>query len=276
MEGVANKMGRWAVRIIGAIGRAARRDRVTGEAARVAYYAFLSLFPFLLTLFSVTGIVGGEDAFDWVMSQIATALPGEAYRVVEDFVSEVTTSRRPGVLSLSVVLTFYMASNVFAALFDGLNMAYCVTRRRRWWKKRVMSVVFLMAALAAMLGSAVTLLVGPELGRLTGFEGLASMLRWPVIYLVALGMIWLIYYFLPNHDQSRSKRRVLVGAFVGTSLWAIVSVLFRVWVRLLSEYTPYGFVWGGMLLLIWFYLTAFSILVGGHVSAELERRAIGV
>lgn len=272
----AARVVRWCGRITGAITRAARRDRVAAESARVAYYSFLSLFPFILALFSVTGIVGGEAAFQWVMSQIATALPGEAYRVVEDFVSEVTTSRRPGVLSLSVVLTFYTASNVFAALFDGLNMAYCVTRRRRWWKKRVMSVVFLIAALAAMLGSAVALLVGPELSRLIGFESLASTLRWPLIYLVALGMIWLIYYFLPNHDQSRSKRRILVGAVVGTSSWAIVTILFRLWVQLLSEYTPYGFVWGGMLLLIWFYLTAFSILVGGHVAAELERRAVGI
>jgi membrane protein len=265
----------WVVTLGSAVAQAARRDRLAAESARVAYYAFLSLFPFLLALFALTGIVGGEDAFDWVMGQIASALPAEAFRVVEDFASQLISSRRPGVLSLSVVLTIYMASNVFAALFDGLNMAYCVKRRRRWWKKRAMSVVFLMVVLAAMLGSAVTLLVGPELGRLIGFDGLASILRWPLIYFVALGMMWLIYYFLPNHDQSRSKRRILVGAVVGTSMWAAGSVLFRLWVQLQSEYTPYGFVWGGMLLLIWFQMTAFSILLGGHVAAELERRAVG-
>ncbi|MDH3525741.1 MAG: YihY/virulence factor BrkB family protein [Acidobacteriota bacterium] len=265
---------------LAAIGReivvASRRDRVGGEAARVAYYSFLSLFPFLLVLFSVTGLIGGADAFRSIMSQVATALPGQAYQVVEDFVAELTRSRRPGVLSLSVALTFLLASNVFAALFDGLNMAYCVKRRRRWWKKRVMSVIFLMAALAALLGSAIALLAGPEIGRLIGFEGLASWLRWPLIYLVALGMLWLVYYFLPNHDQSRAKRRILVGAVVGTTLWAVVSVLFRVWVRLLSEYTPFGFVWGGMLLLVWLYLTALSILIGGQVAAALERRAVGL
>jgi membrane protein len=266
---------RWVVAVGGAVVRASRRDRLAAESARVAYYAFLSVFPFLLALFALTGLVGGEDAFGWVMRQMASTLPGEAFRVVEDFASQVIESRRPGVLSLSVVLTIYMASNVFAALFDGLNMAYCVKRRRRWWKKRAMSVVFLMVALLAMLGSAVTLLVGPELGALMGFDGLASILRWPVIYLVTLGMMWLIYYFLPNHDQSRSKRRILVGAVVGTSLWAAGSILFRLWVQLLSEYSAYGFVWGGMLLLIWFQMTAFSILLGGHVAAELERRAIG-
>ncbi len=253
-----------------------RRDRVTAEAARVAYYGFLSLFPFLLALFSLTGLVGGDDAFHWVMRQLGSALPGEAYRVLEDFVAEVTIERRPGVLSVSVVLTFIFASNVFAALFDGLNMAYCVRRRRKWWRKRAMAVVFLLLALGAMLGSAVALLAGPELSRLTGLESLASGLRWPVLFLVALSMLWLIYYFLPFHDQSRSKRRILVGALVGTSAWAGVSVLFRLYVRGLSDYTPYGYVWGGMLLLVWFYLTALSILVGGHVAAELERRAVGV
>lgn len=269
-----------AVRWLALVGReilaSASRDRVAAEAARVAYYGFLSLFPFLLVLFSITGLVGGEDAFRWVMGEIGTALPQAAFRVLEDFVAEVTVTSRPGVLPFSLLFMAYAASGVFTALFDGLNMAYCVRRRRSWWKKRAMSVIFLLAALTAMLGSAVVLLAGPEIGSLLGLDGLASGLRWPVIYLVAVGMIWLIYYFLPDHDQSRSKRRILAGALVGTSLWALVSVGFRIWVRLLSEHSPYGWVWGGMLLLVWFYLTALSILVGGHVAAELERRAVGI
>jgi membrane protein len=271
---------RGVVKWLATVGReivaAARRDRVTAEAARIAYYSFLSLFPFILLLFSVTGFIGGDDAFRWVMGEIGTALPPAAFQILEDFVAEVTIIRRPGVLSFSLLFTAYVASGVFTALFDGLNMAYCVRRRRSWWKKRAMSVVFLLVALVAMLGSAIVLLAGPELGRLLRLEGRASWLRWPVIYLVAVGMMWLIYYFLPNHDQSRSKARVFAGAVVGTSSWALISIGFRVWVRLLSEHSPYGWVWGGMLLLIWFYLTALSILLGGYVAAELERRAVGV
>jgi len=275
-------MSRWEglVRWFGVVGReiwrAAYRDRVEAEAARVAYYAFLSLFPFLLTLLSVTNLVGGEDAFGWVMVQLGSALPDAAFRVLENFVEEVTASSNTGTLSMSVLLTFFFASNVFAALFDGLNMAYCVTRKRRWWKKRAIALVFLAAALGSMLGVAVTLLAGPELLSPLGFEVLTSSLRWPLIFLVAVGMLWLIYYFLPFHDQSRSKRRILVGAVVAATLWALISVVFRVAVQFLADYTPYGFVWGGMLLLSWFYFAALSVLIGGHVSAELERRAIGI
>lgn len=266
---------RWLRVVGGAVLRTTRRDRVTAEAARIAYYAFLSLFPFLLVLFSLTGLIGGDGAFAWIMRQLALTLPTAAFVLVEDFVREATSTWHPGVLSLSLVLTLYLASGVFAALFDGLNMAYNVRRKRRWWRKRAMALVLLVAALAAMVGSAIALLVGPELSRLLGMPSLASALRWPVVFLVGVGMLWLIYYFLPYHDQSRSKRRVLVGALVGAILWAAISVLFRLYVGRLSGVTPYGYIWGGMLLLVWLYLSSLSVLIGGHVAAELERRAMG-
>ena len=96
-----------------------------------------------------------------------------------------------------------------------------------------------------------------------------------LMFVLAVVMMWLSYYWLPNHDQSRSKRWVLAGAIVGTLMWACATLLFR----LFLSYTPrfsaiYGLVGGMAAFLIWLFLTAIAILLGGEVAAAMERRAL--
>ena len=79
---------------------------------------------------------------------------------------------------------------------------------------------------------------------------------------------------LKVNDQNSNP--IEIGAVVAATLWALISIAFRVAVQFLADYTPYGFVWGGMLLLSWFYFAALAVLIGGHVAAELERRAVGI
>jgi uncharacterized BrkB/YihY/UPF0761 family membrane protein len=73
----------------------ARADGITGEAAKVAYYFFLSLFPMILALFAFTGIVGGNEAFRWTMRHLRQALPGDAADYLARFVHEVTGRAGP-------------------------------------------------------------------------------------------------------------------------------------------------------------------------------------
>jgi membrane protein len=85
----------------------------------------------------------------------------------------------------------------------------------------------------------------------------------------------LIYYWLPNHDQSRSKRWILAGAVVGTLMWVAATLLFRLFLSYVPRFSSiYGLVGGMAAFLIWLFLTAMSILVGGEVAAAMERRAI--
>jgi membrane protein len=86
-------------------------------------------------------------------------------------------------------------------------------------------------------------------------------------------MMWFIYFTLPNHDQSRSKRWILAGAVTGTLLWALVTFGFRIFLANSGRFSAvYGIVGGMVALLIWLYLTAMSILIGGEVAAVLEHR----
>lgn len=251
---------------------ACRRHGISGEAARMAFFFALCLWPWVLLLFSITGLVGGEDLFRWMTTQIEVALPGEASETVDRLILEITTSKRPGILSFAIVLAAMWASNLFAAMADGLNAAYEVQRRRRWWQKRAMSLFLLFLGTGALLGGSATLLAGPEIGRLLRIETIGSLIRWPLAVGLLVGMLWVVYYTVPNYRGRRHKRAILAGAVVGAGLWGLSTLGFRLYVRHLDELSAiYGFVGGIMMLLVWLYLSAMSILVGGECAAALEK-----
>ena len=250
-----------------------RRDRINAESASIAYYFFLSFFPMILTLFGLTGLIGRQAAFEWVMEELLVALPPAAAETIGRFVLQVTNSPSPSALSIGVLLTIWTASNVFSALADGLNKPYKAKRAHRWWKKRALSLAMLLLLAAALVIQAAILLAGPEVARVLGVEPFDGGLRWPLTIVLSVVMMWFIYFTLPNHDQSRSKRWILAGAVTGTFLWALVTFGFRVFLANSGRFSAvYGLVGGMVALLIWLYLTAMSILIGGEVSAVLERR----
>ena len=251
------------------------RDRIATEAASIAFYFFLSFFPLILALFALTGLIGREAAFDWIMNELLAALPAEASGPIGEFVHQVTSSRSAGALSIGLLLSVWTASNVFAVLADGLNKAYQARRRHQWWKRRALALGLLLILAGAMIVLAISVLAGPTITRVLQVDIPFGNLSWPLTLLLAVAMMWLIYYWLPNHDQSRSKRWILGGAMVGTILWVGATLAFR----LFLSYTPrfsaiYGLVGGMAAFLIWLFLTAMSILVGGEVAAAMERRAI--
>ncbi|MGB5660952.1 MAG: YihY/virulence factor BrkB family protein, partial [Thermoanaerobaculia bacterium] len=208
-----------------------------------------------------------------VMEELLVALPPAAAETIGRFVLQVTNSRSPSALSIGILLTIWTASNVFAALADSLNNAYEAKRAHRWWKKRALSLAMLLLLAAALVAQAAFLLAGPEVARILRIEPFDGNLRWPLTLALSVLMMWFIYFTLPNHDQSRSKRWILAGAVTGTSLWALATIGFRLFLVNTGRFSAvYGVVGGMVALLIWLYLTAMSILIGGEVAAVLERR----
>lgn len=259
--------------LLGEIFREAMADGITGEAAKAAYYFFLSFFPLILALFAFTGILGGQEAFEWIMAWLHRALPGEAAEYLEAFVGEVTGESRPGMLSFGIVLTLWAASNVFAILAAGLNRMYDIEEDRPWWKRRLIALAALLVGLVLLTSAAVSLLAGPALIDLFGLGRFWSWLRWPLAFVLLVFMLWLVYFLLPARDQSGAWRPVLVGAATGAALWVLGTLGFRLYVANFGSYsTTYGVVGGIIVLLIWLYLTALTILFGGEVAATLEQR----
>lgn len=250
----------------------ARSDNVTGEAAKAAYYFFLSLWPLLLGLFAFTGIFGGQPAFDWIMGWVTTVMPSGPTRFMEEFVREITTEERPEILSLGVVLTAWSGSSIFVSLAEGLNRMYDIEEGRPWWKRRLIAMGLLLCASVLLTVGATSVLVGEEILDQLGLGRAWNLARWPLAFVLLTALIWLIYYHLPNRRQRLSIRYVTIGALVGTGLWIAVTTGFRIYVTNWGSYgTTYGLVGGILVLLIWLYLTALSILFGGEVAVSLEQ-----
>ncbi|MGH7475223.1 MAG: YihY/virulence factor BrkB family protein [Longimicrobiales bacterium] len=251
--------------------RGAREDGITGEAAKVAFYFFLSFFPIILALLAFTGLFGGDAAFVWIMDQIAAAVPPETEDFLARFVAEIAYESRPDVLSVGLVLTLWTASNVFAALADGLNTMYDIDETRPWLRKRGLALLIFAAAVILLLGGATAIVAGPEIASALRLAPVWTVMRWPAIFGGLVALHWLVYYFLPNRDQDGVKFDVFLGALAGSTVLILGTALFRIYVANFGSYSDtYGFVGAIIVLLLWLYLAALAILFGGEVAAVLE------
>ncbi|MGH7717431.1 MAG: YihY/virulence factor BrkB family protein [Gemmatimonadaceae bacterium] len=254
-------------------------DGVLGLAAQTAYYFFFSLFPLLLFATPLLGLVGNEQAIiNWVVGQVSATVPDEALALVRNVIADVVFSENaPGLMSIGAVLAAWTGSNVFGALIDALNRAYDLTETRPWWKKRLLALAAVITSGALMAVAATVMLAGPEIVRWLAertalrrtFEVTWLVLQYPIAFALLVGMMWLIYYFLPNLRQR--KRQILVGAVSAAVLWVLVTLGFRFYVANFGSYNKtYGTIGGVIVLLTWMYLTMVVILVGGELNSELH------
>jgi membrane protein len=248
---------------------------ISGEAAHVAFFAFLSFPPTIISVFALTGLFGGEDVAQWLTEQLQTALPPEAWGVVEEFVRQVVATPQPGLFSVGLLLALWAASNVFAALGRSLDMAYGIQGGRFFLKQRLVALgVMLIFVVLFTLGS-ITLVAGPAITRglrLLGFmDHVWAVAQWPVAFVLITTAFWLTYYVLPARDQSREKRRLLVGAVVGAALWMIASLGFRIYIENFGNYSEtYGILGTMIVILMWMWISMLVVLLGGEIAAQLR------
>lgn len=257
---------------VGTLYRAAVADDLSGEAAKMAYFFFLSLFPLLLVLFALTGIIGGDAAFARIASTARSAVPNYAWQFVRELIREVTDRSRPGILSLGIVMTVWAASGGVAALTAGLNRIYDVREWRSWWKRRLLALGVLVAVVLLLVIGATLMIPGQRWLRSLGFGPAWNVLHWPLTLGLLTTTAWLAYRFLPARDQRNAGAEAVIGAVVASSLWLAVTLLFRLYIANFSRYSStYGAVGAVIVLLIWFYIAALSLLVGGELSATLQQ-----
>jgi len=251
--------------------REAVADNITGESAKVAYYFFLSLFPLILVLFALTGLLGGERAFHWIMMQIQGRVPPQTAGLLRGAVREITSRPEAGTLGIGLLLTLWAASGGVAALADGLNRMYDVREDRGFLKKRGIALLLLVAGLVLLVGGALAIIAGVPIIRSFGLGPAAEVGAWILAFVLVVALFALVYYVLPNRDQSRSKATVLIGAVVGALLWLLATTGFQVYVANVGSYrATYGAIGAVIVLMLWLYLTAFAILFGGEVASVLE------
>ncbi|HEX7240935.1 MAG TPA: YhjD/YihY/BrkB family envelope integrity protein, partial [Longimicrobiaceae bacterium] len=252
-----------------------KKDDVAGQAAKVAYYFFMSLPPALMAVFALTGIFGGPETAERISAELRTALPGEAAGLVDDFVSQVVMQKKPGLLSIGLLLALWSASNVFSSFADTLNVAYGVEEDRSFVKKKLVALGTMLAVAVLFLAGSTALLAGPKISDALGLGEVGRVVwgvaQWPLAFVLISAAFWIIYYVLPNKDQSGCRKTLFKASMIAAALWLLATLAFRLYVTNFSSYSAtYGFIGAIIVLLLWMYVTSMMVLLGGEIASEME------
>ncbi|MCA1594189.1 MAG: YihY/virulence factor BrkB family protein [Acidobacteria bacterium] len=257
-----------------------QKDEVTGRAAQLSYYFLLALFPLLLFLTTVIGLLlgSGTGMRHALFNYLSQVLPGSASELVSNTMREVSEHSSGGKLSFGILAALWAASNGMGAICESLNVAYDVKETRSWWKVRLVAVG-LTLALAVLIVSALVLVlygynladfVAVKFGLGSAFELSWKILQWPVVLAFVLLGFALIYYFAPSVEDQDWKW-ITPGAIIGVVLWLLVSFAFKTYLSYFNSYSAtYGSLGAVIILMLWFYFTGAAILVGGEINSVIE------
>lgn len=275
------KLGGLSVRqLAGRVWSEFNDDEVTDRAAALAYYFLFALFPALLFLTALLGLLPVPDLMDRLMDYVARALPSDAASVTQKTLREIVRGARGGLLSLGVLGALWAASNGMASIMSTLNAVYDAAETRPYWKRKALAVGLTLLFSIFILTALVLMVFGPKLGEtVAGWVGLGALftLVWNVvsipivIVLVAVGVA-LVYYLAP--DVQQTFRWVTPGSALAVVLWLAMSVGLRWYVTHFANYNAtYGSIGGVILLMLWLYLSGVALLTGGELNAVIEHAA---
>lgn len=279
------RAARAAVRLASLTVRDARRDRIGGVAAQVAFFALLAIPPVLLVLAGLIGYVEGllsPEAADalrvWLVRALGGFLaPDTTEGFVRPTVDDLFTRGRGGVASVGGLVAVWSASRLVRALIEAMNVAYDVEEWRPAWKRRLLAVGLTAGGLFLLAVFLPLLVAGPSLGRAIddrfGLGGILgdvwSLAYWPVAVGFALGLLATFYHVAPS--RWTPWLRDLPGALLATAGWLAAAVAMRVYVGFAVDEGRFGSLAAPVVLLLWFYASALVVLAGAELNAEIEK-----
>ncbi|HEX3554443.1 MAG TPA: YihY/virulence factor BrkB family protein [Thermoanaerobaculia bacterium] len=258
-------------------------DELLARCAELAYFFLFSIFPLLLFLTTLLGYAGAHSGLRADLFRlIARFSPSrDVTHLLRDTLEEITRARNGAKLSLSLAAALWVASNGMLAVSRTLNHAYGLKETRRWWWRRIVALG-LTLGFSLLVVAALTLIfsggsVGESLADRLGF-GLAFSIiwhvfvRWPLIVAFLVVSFEMVYNFAPNLGKKPSRYWVTPGGVTAVALWLAACYGLRIYLAYFRSYTTaYGSLGAVILLLVWFYFTAFALLMGGEINSEIGR-----
>ena len=257
-------------------------DQGTDLAATLTYYSVLAIFPAMIALLSLVGLIGqAEESVDTIMEVLGPFITDAA---VQDKLRETLTdlANTPSAgagLVIGVVGALWSASGYVGAFSRAMNRIYEVEEGRPFWRMRpmqlvvtVVTVALCAVALVIMIVSGpVTEAIGEALGVGDDLQAIWNIAKWPVLALVVMMIVAILYWVTPN-VRFPSFRLISVGAFVAILVWIVASVGFAFYVTNFGSYNKtYGSIAGAVVTLLWLWLTNVALIFGAQLDAELER-----
>jgi membrane protein len=257
-----------------------QRDDVFGNGAKLAYYFLLALFPLLIFLTSIIGIIigSGTGMRHLLFNYLARVMPSGAFQLLNQTMVEVSTNSGAGTLSFGLLAALWAASSGMGAITDALNAAYDVEEARPWWRRQL-TAIGLTIALAVLIIAALSIVLGGSkiadhltsmyvIGRASAIAW--KIIQWPIALAFMLLAFALIYFYAPNvRDQKWTW--ITPGSLAGVILWLAVSFAFKGYLHFFDTYSKtYGSLGAVIVLMLWLYLTGLAVLIGGEINSEVE------
>jgi membrane protein len=258
-------------------------DEVLGRCAELAYFFLFSVFPLLLFLTTFLGYLAEtnpELRLDLMTYLIRISPSPDVSALLTGTLQEITVANTGTKLWLSLAAAIWIASNGMIAVGRTLNTACGLKETRRWWKRRIIAVVLTLTFAVLTICALVLIFYGGSIANtLAGLFGHGSfftmawrILQWPLILIFAVISFEMVYNYAPNLGDSPNRQWGTPGAVTGVALWLLVTFGLRLYLAYFRSFTTaYGSLGAVILLLVWFYLTAFAILMGGEVNSEIGR-----
>lgn len=256
-------------------------DQCTDIAASLVYYGVLALFPGLIAVFSLLGVIGQSDAAaETVLGIIRDVAPGGSAEMLSDPIRQLAASPAAGfALVTGLVLAIWSASGYVRALGRGMNRIYEIDEGRPFLKlvpvqlllTLITVVLVALAALLLIVSGPVAEAVGEALGLGTAVVTTWNIVKWPVLLGVVVLILAVLYYGSPNAKQPKF-RWISVGALTAIIILALATAGFGFYVTTFSSYDrTYGSLAGVIVFLLWLWIANIAILFGAELDAELER-----
>ena len=257
-----------------------REDNLTVWAAALTYYGVLSIFPALLALISLLGLIG-KSATQPLINNLSSVASGPAKQIITSALQNLQSGRggAGALFIVSLAAALWAASGYVAAFMQGSNVIYDVGEGRPIWKTlptRLLTTLVLLLLLAlAAVGVTFTGGLATQAGKLLGVGSSAvtiwDIAKWPVILAIVLTMLSILYWASPNVKHPRF-RWVSAGGILGVVVWLLVSAAFAFYVANFASYNKtYGAFGGVIVFLVWLWISNIALLLGAEFNAELER-----
>jgi membrane protein len=256
-------------------------DNLSDWAAALTYYGVLALFPMLIVLVALLGLVGQSDTVDTLIGSLDKAgLQNVGDRIEKPLEGVVHNKGGAGaLLSVGLLISLWSASGYVGAFMRASNAIYAVEEGRSFWKRRPMQMVMTLGmvlllalvSIALVVSGSLAVAIGDAVGVERETVDIWSVAKWPVMLAVVMTMFALLYYVAPNVRQPKF-RWITPGGILGVLLWVLASAAFGVYIAHLDSYNEtYGALASVIVFLVWLWITNLALLLGAEFDAELER-----
>lgn len=255
-------------------------DDITDWAAALTYYAVLAIFPAIIALVSILGLVG-HSATQSLLDNVSTVAPGPAKDIVTSAIKNLSSSRGAAGIAFVVglVVALNSASSYVSAFARASNSIYDVEEGRPIWKLKPQQIGIVLVLLLLLVAITVAVAVsGPlatQVGKVLGVGGTAvtiwDIAKIPIILIAVSFMFAFLYKTAPNVRQPGFKWAT-PGGVVALLVWIVASLLFALYVAKFAAYNKtYGSMGTVIVFLVWLWITNLAILFGAELNAELQR-----